>query len=82
MTDFFICLIRSPQCADKYSKTIFPRVLMYQKRQILLPVGYKNRRMGTIVTSFQDCKPREKQISLTFIYFIINNVLLYHFVVN
>ena len=93
MTDFFICLIKSPQCADKYSKTIFSiaiflaRVLMYQKRQILLPVGYKtarpkNRRMGTIVTSFQDSKPREKQISPTFTYFIINNVLLYHFVVN
>ena len=48
MTDlFFICLIESPQCADKCSKNIFliaiflPRVLMCQKRQISLPVGYK-----------------------------------------
>ena len=47
MTDFFICSIKSPQCADKCSKNIFsvaiflPRVLMCQKRQISLPVGYK-----------------------------------------
>ena len=33
----------------------------------------KNRRLGTIVTSIQDSKPREKQISLTFSYFLINN---------
>ena len=42
---FFICSIKSPQCADKCSKTIFsiviflPCVLMCQKRQISLPVG-------------------------------------------
>ena len=60
----FICSIKSPQCADECSKTIFsiaiflPRVLMCQKRQISLPVGYKmatpkNRRLGlgTILTS-------------------------------
>ena len=48
MTDFFfICRIKSPQCTDKYSKKVFsiaiflPRVLMYQKHQISLPVGYK-----------------------------------------
>ena len=43
-----------------------PRVLMYQKREISLPVRYKtarHRRLGTIVTSFQDLKLREKQIS-------------------
>ena len=44
---FFICSIKSPQCADKWSKKNFsiaiflPRVLMCQKRQISLPVGYK-----------------------------------------
>ena len=44
---FFICSIKSPQCADKCSKNYFsiaiflPRVLMCQKRQISLPVGYK-----------------------------------------
>ena len=49
-------------------------------------VGYKtarpNRRLGTIVTSFQDFKLREKHISPTFSYFLINNALLYHFLAN
>ena len=92
---FFICSIKSRQCTDKYSKishffstAIFlSRVLMYQKRQISLPVGYKttrrkNRRLGTYVTSFQDFKLREKQISATFSYFLINNALFYHFLAN
>ena len=54
MTDFFfICSIKSPQCTDKYSKKDFslaiflPRVLMCQKRQISLPVGYKTARPKT-----------------------------------
>ena len=45
---------------EKFSIAIFlPRVLMYQKRQISLPAGYKtaretkNRTLGMIVTSFQ-----------------------------
>ena len=42
----------------------------------------KNRRLGAIVTSFQDYKPCEKQISPTFSYFLINNALLYHFLAN
>ena len=42
----------------------------------------KNRGLGTIVTSIQDSKPREKQISPTFSYFLINNALLYHFLAN
>ena len=42
----------------------------------------KNRRLGTIVTSIQDSKPREKQISPRFSYFLINNALLYHFLAN
>ena len=47
MADFFIGSIKSPQCTDKYNKKVssiaifLPRVLMYQKRQISLPVGYK-----------------------------------------
>ena len=42
----------------------------------------KNRTLGTIVTSFQDFKLPEKQISPIFSYFLINNALLYHFVAN
>ena len=42
----------------------------------------KNRGLGTIVTSIQDSKPREKQISPMFSYFLINNALLYHFLAN
>ena len=42
----------------------------------------KNKRLGTIVTSFQDFKLREKQIFPTFSYFLINNALLYHFLAN
>ena len=42
----------------------------------------KNRRLGTIMTSFQDFKLPEKQISLTFSYFLINNALLCHFLAN
>ena len=34
------------------------------------------------MTSFQDFKLREKQISPTFSYFLINNALLYHFLAN
>ena len=54
MTDFFfIWSIKSPQCADKCSKKTFsiaiflPRVMMCQKRQISLPVGYKTARPKT-----------------------------------
>ena len=42
----------------------------------------KNRRLGTIVMSFHDFKLREKQISPTFSYFLIDNALLYHFLAN
>ena len=53
MTVSFICSIKSPQCTDKYSKkkfsiaNVFPRVLMYQKRQISLLVEYKTARPKT-----------------------------------
>ena len=54
MTDLFL-FARSnlPQCTDKYSKKVFSiaiflsRVLMYQKHQISLPVGYKTARPKT-----------------------------------
>ena len=58
---------------------------MYQKRQISLPVQNRkttNRRLGMIVTSFQDSRPREKQICPTFSYFVINKALLFHFLAN
>ena len=42
----------------------------------------KNKRLGTIVMSFQDFKLLDKQISPTFFYFLINNALLYHFLAN
>ena len=42
----------------------------------------KNRRLETIVTSFQDSRSREELISPTFTYFLISNALLYHFLVN
>ena len=35
-----------------------------------------------IVTSFQDSKLCEKQISPTFSYFLINSAVLYHFLAN
>ena len=53
---------------------------MCQKRQISLPVEYKtttpkNRRLGTIVTSIQDSKHHEKQISQSFSYCELINLL-------
>ena len=53
MTDFLICSIKLPQCTDKNSKTniliaiFLAGVLMYQKRQISLPLGYKTARPKT-----------------------------------
>ena len=41
-----------------------------------------NRGLGMNVTSFQDFKLREKQISLTISYFVTSNALLYYFLVN
>ena len=45
---------------------------MNQKRQISLPAG-KNRRLGMIVTSFQDLKLSGKQISQWFFDFELIN---------
>ena len=53
MTDFLICSIKLPQCTDKNSKTniliaiFLAGVLMYQKRQISLLLGYKTSRPKT-----------------------------------
>ena len=51
MTDFFYLSIKSPQCTVKYRifliAIFLPRMLMYQKRQISLPVGYKTARPKT-----------------------------------
>ena len=94
MTDFFfICSIKSPQCADKCSKksffhSDFPFLCFDVPKASNFTSGgvqnreTKNRGLETIVTSIQDSKPREKQISLTFSYFLINNALLYHFLAN
>ena len=93
MTDFFICLIKPPQCTDKYSKKQnfdrdFPSPCFDVPKTGNFTSGgvqnrkTKNRRLGTIVTSSQDFKLREKQISPTFSYFLINNALLYHSLVN
>ena len=90
---FFICSIKSPQCADKCSKKFFSiaiflnRVLMCQKHQISLPVGYKTVRPKTgdwepLWHQFRTPSLVKKQISPTFSYFLINNALLYHFLTN
>ena len=70
---FFICSIKSPQCTDKCSKKIFRQRFSFPvfwcAKSIKFHFGgvqnrdTKNRRLGTIVTSIQDSKPREKQIS-------------------
>ena len=90
---FFFCSIKSLQCThDKYSKKIFdsdsPFPCFDAPKESKFTSGgvqnreTNNRRPGTIMTSFQDFKLREKQISLTFTYFLINNALLCHFVAN
>ena len=86
-TFFRICSIKSPQCTDKYSKKIFdsdfpfPCCVKFHFR-LVQNRETKNRRLGTMVTSFQDSTPREKQVFPTVTYFLINNALLYHFLVN
>ena len=87
MTDFFfICSIESPQCTGKYSKKVFfhsdfpfpcfdiPKASNFTSSGVQNH-NTKNWRLGTIVTSIQDSRPREKQISSTLSYFLIN----YHF---
>ena len=76
---FFICSIESPQCNDKCSKKKFfdsdfpspcfdvPKASNFTSGRVQNR-DTKNRRLGTIVTSIQDSKPREKQISQSFSY--------------
>ena len=66
-----ICSIKSPQCTDQYSKKFFdsdfpspcfdvPKASNFTSGGVQNR-GTKNRRLATIVTSFQDSKPaREK----------------------
>ena len=75
MTDFFVCSIKSPQCADKCSKKVFFSHSDFPfpcfdvpKPSNFTSGGVKNREtksrgLGTVVTSIQDFKPREKQIT-------------------
>ena len=93
---FFICSIKSPQCADKYSKKNFffshsdfpfwcfdvPKASNFTSGAVQNRET-KNRGLGTIVTSIQDSKPRKKNRFLRrFIIFFINKALLYHFLAN
>ena len=86
--DFFVCSIKSPQCSIKITKqnfdSDFPSLCFdLPKRELSLPVGYKNRRLGMIVTSFQDLKSFGKtDFSATFSCFVINSAFLYHFLTN
>ena len=91
MTDFFLF---SPQCTDKCIKTIYLIVINFSSPCFDVPKTWnftssgvqnrktKNRRLGMIVTSFQNFKLCRRQISLRFSYFLINNTLLYYFLVN
>ena len=86
---FFICSVKSPKCTEKkIFDSDFPSPCFDVPKASNFTSGgvqnreTKNRRLGTIVTSFQDFKLREKQISPTFSYFLINNALLYHFLAN
>ena len=83
---FFICSIKSPQCADKCSKknffdSDFPSPCFDVPKASNFTSGgvqnhdTKNRRLGTIVTSIQDSKPREKQISQSSSYCELINLL-------
>ena len=93
MTDFFLFARSNPpnvliSTAKKFFHRDFPFPCFDVPKASNFTSGgvqnreTKNRGPGTIVTSNQDSKPREKQISPTFSYFLINNALLYHFVAN
>ena len=85
MTDFFICSIKCPQCADKCGKKFFdsdfpspcfdvPKASNFTSGGVQNR-NTKNRRLGTIVTSIQDFKPCKKQISQSFSYCELINLL-------
>ena len=87
-----MCLIKSPWCTDKNSKNMFnsdfpspcfdvPKTWNFTSSGVQTRKT-KNRWLGMIVMSFQDLKFLGEQISPTFSYFLINNVLWYHFLAN
>ena len=83
---FFICSIKSLQCTDKYCKEVFfrshfpfpyfdvPKASNFTSG-VVQNRETKNRTLGMIVTSFQDFKLREKQISQSFSYCVLINLL-------
>ena len=93
MTYFFICSIKSPQCTDTYmytKKKIFnsdspspcfdvPKASHFTSGRVQNRET-KNRRLRMIVTSFQDFKLCEKQISWSFSYFELINITYYQMV--
>ena len=93
MTDIFL-VARSnlPNVLISRAKNFFHRDFPFEcfdvpKASNFTSGGVQNREtkdggLGTIVTSIQDSKPREKQISPMFSYFLINNALLYRFLTN
>ena len=61
-----------------------PRGFMYQKRQISLPVGYKTARPKTgdwewLWRHFRTPSLAKNRFLRHFLFFLINNALLYHF---
>ena len=87
--------VKSPRCSDTNSKEKFDSDFFDSEfpcsdvpKTWNLTFGgvqnreAQNRRLGMIVTSFQDLKFRGKEISPTFSYFLITNALLYHFLAN
>ena len=87
---FFICSVKSTQSTDKYRKKFFSitifLVLMYQKRQISLLVGYKTARPK--IGDWEWMRRQFRTSSLAKNRFLRNflisykNALLYHFLVN
>ena len=77
---FFICVIKSPQCTDKYNKRTYliviflPPCFDVPKMWNFTSTGvrnreFKNRKLGILVTSSQDFKLHGKRVSTTFSYF-------------
>ena len=86
MTDFFLfARLNLPNVLISVAKKIFdskfPSPCFDVPKASNFPSGEvqnretKNRGLGTIVTSIQDSKPHEKQISPPFSYFLTNNAL-------
>ena len=93
MTDFFLfACLDLPNILISKAKKFFDSVFPSSCFEVLKASNFtsggvqnhetKNRRLGTIVTSFQDFKLREKQISPVSSYLLLNNALLYHFLAN